>query len=92
MALKRVHVVIEGKVQGVYFRTYTQAEAQEIGVAGWVRNRPDGNVEAAVEGECDKVDKMIEWCKAGSPMSEVSRVLVAEEEPLNEKGTFNIRY
>lgn len=92
MTLKRVHVVIEGKVQGVYFRTYTQAEAQEIGVAGWVRNRPDGNVEAAVEGESEKVDKMIEWCKAGSPMSEVSRVLVAEEKPLNETGTFNIRY
>jgi acylphosphatase len=92
MALKRVHVIVEGKVQGVYFRTYAQAEAQKIGVAGWVRNRPDGNVEAALEGESDKVDMMIEWCKTGSPMSQISRVLVAEEKPLNEKGTFNIRY
>ena len=92
MSVKRVHVVVEGKVQGVYFRTYTQAEAQNIGVGGWVRNRPDGNVEAAVEGENEKVDKMIEWFKTGSPMSQVSRVLVAEEKPLNETGLFNIRY
>lgn len=90
--MKRVHVIVEGDVQGVYFRTYTEAEAHKVGVAGWVRNRPDGTVEAAIEGEADKVDQLVEWLKTGSPMSKVSRVLVAEENPIGETGRFNIRY
>jgi len=92
MERMRVHVVVEGKVQGVYYRTYAQAEGIKLGVSGWVRNRADGTVEAAVEGEPDKVNEMVAWFKIGSPISQVSRVLVAEEKPLGEKGAFNIRY
>ena len=92
MAKKRVHVVVEGKVQGVYFRTYTQAEAQKLGLAGWVRNMSDGNVEAAIEGETDKVDQLLAWLQVGSPLAQVSRVLVAEEKVVGDTGVFNIRY
>lgn len=92
MATKRVHVVVEGKVQGVYFRTYTQAEAQKLGLAGWVRNRPEGTVEMAAEGEGEKVEALLQWLKTGSPLSKVTRILLTEEKPLGETGIFNIRY
>lgn len=89
---KRVRVRIEGLVQGVFFRAFTQEEAQKIGLSGWVRNLPDGSVEAAVEGESSKVDQMIEWCHKGSPSSQVTQVTVKEEEPQGESGDFIIRY
>jgi len=79
MKKRRVHVWITGRVQGVFFRAYTRDAAQLIGVTGWVRNLPDGRVEAILEGEADKVEKMIEWCREGSPMSRVDRVEVLEE-------------
>jgi len=79
MKKRRVHVWITGRVQGVFFRAYTRDAAQLIGVTGWVRNLPDGRVEAVLEGEADKVEKMIEWCREGSPMSRVDRVDVLEE-------------
>ena len=79
MKKRRAHVWITGRVQGVFFRAYTRDAAQLIGVTGWVRNLPDGRVEAVFEGEADKVEKMIEWCREGSPMSRVDRVDVLEE-------------
>jgi acylphosphatase len=92
MAIKRVRATVTGRVQGVYFRTYTQDEAQKLGVAGWVRNLPDGSVEAAIEGDSDKVDQMVNWLKTGTPMAEVKSVETTEETPLNEQSAFNIRY
>jgi acylphosphatase len=79
MKKRRAHVWIAGRVQGVFFRAYTLDAAQLIGVTGWVRNLHDGRVEAVFEGEADKVEKMIEWCREGSPMSRVDRVEVLEE-------------
>jgi acylphosphatase len=79
MKKRRVHVWITGRVHGVFFRAYTREAAQLIGVTGWVRNLPDGRVEAVFEGEADKVEKMMEWCREGSPMSRVDRVDVLEE-------------
>jgi acylphosphatase len=79
MKKRRAHVWISGRVQGVFFRAYTIEAAQLIGVTGWVRNLPDGRVEAVFEGEADKVQKMIEWCREGSPMSRVDRVELLEE-------------
>ena len=92
MATKRFHVVIHGKVQGVYFRDYTKAEALKLGVAGWIKNKPDGTVEAVIEGDTDKVDMMIKWLEGGSPGSEVSKIEVREERPYGETGAFNIRF
>jgi len=79
MKKHRVHVWIKGRVQGVFFRTYTRDAAQSIGVTGWVRNLSDGRVEAVFEGESDKVERMIEWCREGSPMSRIESVDLLEE-------------
>ncbi len=92
MAIKRVKAVIKGRVQGVFFRAYTQEEALRLGLTGWVRNLPDGSVEAVMEGETAQVDRMIEWLNTGSPMATVSRVLITEEEPCGEECPFAIRY
>jgi len=79
MKKRRAHVWIRGRVQGVFFRAYTQDAAQRAGVAGWVRKLPDGSVEAVFEGDADNVEKMISWCHEGSPMGRVDRVEVMEE-------------
>ncbi len=76
---KRVHVWIEGRVQGVFFRAYMKDAAKKEGVTGWVRNHPDGRVEAVLEGEEQAVENMIKWCHKGSPLSRVDDVVVNEE-------------
>jgi acylphosphatase len=90
--MKRVRVFISGKVQGVFFRAYTQEEAKKVGVKGWVRNLPDGRVEAVFEGEDSAVDHMIKWCHQGSPYSRVTGVEVKEEPYTGEFNDFEIRY
>jgi len=92
MAKKRVVAKIEGLVQGVFFRNYTQQEARRLELSGWVRNRSDGTVEAALEGEAEKVAQMITWLHLGSPQAEVRKVLVSEEQPLGDRSAFTIRY
>ena len=77
----RAHVFISGLVQGVFFRAYTQKEALAVGVSGWVRNLPDGRVEAVFEGEKEKVNEMIGWSWNGSPSAKVERVEVVWESP-----------
>jgi acylphosphatase len=68
----RAHVLIEGDVQGVGFRASAWRVAQRLGVTGWVRNIFDGRVEALIEGEKDKVEKMIDWCNKGPPGAQVA--------------------
>lgn len=92
MAIKRVVARVEGLVQGVYFRDYAQKEARGLGLSGWVRNRPDGSVEAVLEGETEKVEQMLAWLHIGSPQAEVREVQVADEQPLGDKTAFAIRY
>lgn len=77
----RAHVFVSGTVQGVYFRANTREAAREAGVDGWVRNLPDGRVEAIFEGSADAVESMIEWCHTGSPRATVKDVDVEFEEP-----------
>lgn len=74
MAGARAHVVITGRVQGVWFRGSTQAEARARNVRGWVRNCPDGTVEALLEGEEEAVRTIVEWCRRGPPGAKVVRV------------------
>ncbi len=92
MAHKRIHVIVQGRVQGVFFRAYTKEEADRLGLVGWVRNRHDGAVEALIEGEAAAVDRMIDWLHEGSPMANVVRVQVAEEESAGEHRDFSINY
>jgi acylphosphatase len=92
MAQKCVHVIVFGRVQGVFFRAYTKEEADKLGLIGWVRNQPDGSVEALVAGESEAVDRMLAWFRNGSPMSSVTKVTVTEEEPTEALRDFVIRY
>jgi acylphosphatase len=80
MATRR-HVVVHGNVQGVFFRDSTEKEAKSKGVAGWVRNRDDGTVEAVFEGDAEAVDAMVEFCRSGPSRADVEDVEVSEEEP-----------
>ena len=92
MPLKTVHAVIEGRVQGVYFRDHTRQEAQRLGLCGWVRNLLDGSVETLIAGEKDKVDQMVAWLHRGSPMSVVSKVTTAERAEKKAFSEFIILY
>jgi len=91
-ANKRIHVIIEGRVQGVFFRAFTRDEAVRLGLSGWVRNRSDGSVEALVEGEKSDVEKMEQWFHQGSPNSIVEKVHLTEESPVGDSSTFEIHY
>ncbi len=71
---KTVHLVIHGRVQGVFFRDSMRREAESNGVYGWVRNRSDGSVEAEVQGESSAVDAMVRWAHRGPQRAEVERV------------------
>ncbi|MBA3728187.1 MAG: acylphosphatase [Actinobacteria bacterium] len=82
---KRVRVVISGSVQGVGFRWYCREQALSRNVTGSVRNRPDGRVEAAFEGEGGAVDAVVAWCRTGPRGAEVSNVEVVEETPAGTK-------
>ncbi len=74
MATARVHLFVSGLVQGVFFRQSTVDEARRLGVAGWVRNLPDGRVEVEAEGERAAVEALVGFCRRGPPAAEVERV------------------
>lgn len=75
------HIVVHGRVQGVFFRASARDAAERLGVGGWVRNRDDGTVEMVVEGEDDAVGEMVAWAREGSPQAWVSGVDVTDTEP-----------
>lgn len=72
------HLIIRGHVQGVWYRESMRLEAERLGVAGWVRNRRDGSVEAMLQGEPDRVQALIDWAWRGPPAAEVSDIAIAE--------------
>lgn len=82
----RRRVIVRGRVQGVFFRETTRHLAEQAGVAGWVRNQPDGTVEAVFEGETDAVERLLEASRTGPPMAEVTDLEVIEEEPESLSG------
>jgi acylphosphatase len=84
--VRRVRVTISGHVQGVFFRASCSEEARRLGVAGWVRNREDGAVEATFEGPAAAVDAVVAWCRTGPPLAAVDRVDVSAEPPIGEVG------
>jgi acylphosphatase len=86
----RCRVVVSGQVQGVFFRDACRRHARAYGVSGWVRNCPDGTVEAVFEGEPTAVRAMIEWVRRGPPTAQVDRVEVTDEQPVGER-SFQVR-
>ena len=86
----RVHLIIEGRVQGVWFRDSTRKEATRLGLFGWVKNRRDGTVEVLAEGPEDQVKELVSWCHDGPPFAEVSHVHESREEWTGEFRSFDI--
>jgi acylphosphatase len=83
--VKRAHVRIRGHVQGVFFRSEARERAESLRVGGWIRNCPDGSVEAVFEGDDDRVDSLVRWCGRGPRGAVVEDVAVEWEEPSGER-------
>ena len=90
MEKTRAHVFIKGKVQGVFFRSWTKNTAQSLGLTGFAKNLEDGRIEAIFEGEKDNVEEIINKCKEGSRASEVTHVDVIWEEAVGDYVGFEI--
>ena len=90
MGIVRRRVVVRGRVQGVWFRENARQRAEQVGVAGWVRNTSDETVEAEVEGRAEDVDVLVAWFEHGPPQARVEGVEVAELTPTGERG-FHVR-
>lgn len=87
----RAHVVVRGRVQGVFFRDSTRREAESRGIAGWVRNREDGAVEAVFEGSRDAVEGLVEWCRNGPSRADVEAMDVSLGEPPDGISGFSVQ-
>jgi len=90
-AIRRVHLCISGRVQGVYYRASMLQQAQMLGLTGWVMNRPDGSVEALAEGRQAKLDQLIAWCHQGPEGARVARVDAQWQDPENRFIGFTIK-
>jgi acylphosphatase len=88
----RIHAFVFGRVQGVFFRFHTKEIAEELGLKGWVKNLFDGRVEVLVEGEKDKVEKLVQFLKNGPPAARVEKVEIKEEKYRGEFKNFSIIY
>jgi acylphosphatase len=88
----RAHVFVNGRVQGVFFRSETKQRADRYDVKGWVRNLPDGRVEAVFEGEQEAVEGLIEFCKHGPYGAKITNVDLQWENYTGEFDKFKIRY
>ena len=88
----RARVIVEGRVQGVYFRHHTQETAFRLGVKGWVKNRRDGRVEAVFEGDQERVEQIIQWCHRGPSEARVTTVHIHWEIYTGEFEDFSVTY
>lgn len=89
--IERKRVIVEGRVQRVYFRESTRRTAENLGLAGWVRNLPDGRVEAVFEGDSDAVARAVAWSERGPEHATVTAIEVHAETPEGLTG-FSVRY
>lgn len=88
--MKRVHLRIAGHVQGVWFRESMRREAASRNVAGWVRNLPDGTVEAVLEGTATAVEELVEWARRGPERARVEHLDVRAEAPAGGLSGFQV--
>ena len=88
----RAHILISGRVQGVYFRQKTAKQAQMLGISGWVRNLNDNKVEAVLEGAKEDVQKIIDWAKKGPFLARVLNLDIKWQEYKGEFNNFEIKH
>lgn len=88
--MKRVSILVKGKVQGVFYRASTVTKAQQLGVKGCVRNEPDGSVYIEAEGNEEKLNELIAWCRIGPPRARVDEVVVETQATLAGFSDFRI--
>ena len=86
-----VHVIVSGRVQGVFFRIETKNAAKRFNVSGWVKNRPDGTVEAVFEGAEADVESVLQWCRKGPPMARVKGIETEWKDHTGEFDRFEIK-
>ncbi|MCS6925399.1 MAG: acylphosphatase [Candidatus Binatia bacterium] len=89
--MKRLHVIVRGRVQGVYFRASARDRARQLGVTGWVRNCADGSVELVAEGATERLTQLLTWCHGGPPGALVTDVEVHWQDATGEFVDFVIR-
>ncbi|MEM8807138.1 MAG: acylphosphatase [Cyanobacteria bacterium P01_G01_bin.38] len=90
--MPRIKLTVFGLVQGVGFRYYTRLKALEIGLTGYVKNRPEGTVEIVANGDDHQLQQLIEWAHQGSPAAQVERVKVEEQPSIHQFESFVIDY
>ena len=90
--MERLHAIVSGTVQGVFFRANTVSVATKLGLKGYVRNLPDGSVEVIAEGEKELLEKLLEWCSHGPEGAMVTKTETKWEENKNEFRDFRVRY
>ncbi|MEA3468870.1 MAG: acylphosphatase [Thermodesulfobacteriota bacterium] len=90
--IKRIHAIVHGQVQGVFFRETTRQEAQKLSLTGWVKNLADGTVETEFQGEEETVKQLLEWLQQGSSMSHVTRVECRDTDPVSGESGFAITW
>lgn len=88
----QLHVLITGRVQGVFFRARTKEVADRLGVRGWVKNLPEGSVEAVFEGDAPLVQEMMQWCHQGPPLSVVDQIKIRSSGSPSGFKDFQIHY
>jgi acylphosphatase len=92
MDMKRLHILITGMVQGVFFRAHMQRVARSLELTGWVKNLADGKVEATVEGSEINLASMLDWCREGSSGAVVTQVEVTDEPYTGDDTDFSVRH
>ena len=89
---KNVHILISGKVQGVWFRANTRQKAEQLNIKGWVRNTSDGKVEAIFEGKQDNIKEMLDWCRQGPPLAKVEDIKIEDKTQSKGYDGFTIKH
>jgi acylphosphatase len=90
--MKRAQVIVQGRVQGVYYRASARDHARRLNLSGWARNCPDGSVELVVEGESKQIEQLIAWCHQGPPAAVVTQVEVEWQTATGEFVGFAVKY
>ncbi len=89
--MKQAHIIVSGYVQGVWYRKFVKTNAKDLGLSGWVRNLPNNNVEALIQGPKEEIIKLIELCREGPQFAEVKDIQVGWGEAENKIEEFTIR-